>query len=416
MASDRPTSFCRCRLSITSEPPGLEDRWAVGGKKFVQLIGVGRFLTNCLNSAVNRLFVLPVGDGRTGTLVSFVLSGPKSLEKPTDSTELSLFSWERLAPRRGACRVGGVFPVLNCGIICLALAAISAAEDGASGRSVYQRNGVAAKAEQTLAGQPERIVAAMLAELGRADSISARLRQRTRVGDRVLVGTGRYLQQGRGGDQRFRFETVTRADDVTFELLELSDGLSFWKFQRNGDDSPRLERVDISRVCAKLEESGSLASGVVSIHLGGLQRSLATVRQWFRFQTAEAATLEGLPVWRVKGKWSPTLLAGILPSQAEAVRSPKGILPGQLPEGMPWSVELVIGSQQLFPFRVEWQAVLGDRPVGASLVPEAYSVLELYDVRLNEPVDSAAFVYRPGDQGLIDVTETFLEQTGPLRP
>jgi len=65
----------------------------------------------------------------------------------------------------------------------------------------------------------------MLAELGRVDSISARLRQRTRVGGRVLIGTGRYLQQGRGVDQRFRFEMVLEADSERFELLELADGL-----------------------------------------------------------------------------------------------------------------------------------------------------------------------------------------------
>jgi len=305
-------------------------------------------------------------------------------------------------------------------LICLAATAAWAAEEGASGRSVYQRNvageAVAAGSKPALDGQPERIVAAMLAELGRADSISARVRQRTRVGDRVLVGTGRYLQQGRGADQRFRFETVTTADDATFELLELSDGLSFWRFQRNSDDPPRLERVDISRVRAKLEESGPLPAGVVSPHLGGLQRSLALLRQWFQFHAAEAATLEGLPVWRVEGKWAPTLLAALLPAEADAAKTPEGILPQQLPEGMPWSVELVIGSRQLFPFRVEWQAVLGDRPVAAASTPEPYSVLEIYDVRLNEPVDSAAFVYRPSEQGLVDVTETFLKQTSPLRP
>ena len=306
--------------------------------------------------------------------------------------------------------------MVNLGLICLAAAVIGVAEEGASGSSVYQRDAALAEAQHPVVSQPERIVAAMLAELGRADSISARLRQRTRVDNRVLVGTGRYLQQGRGAEQRFRFETVTTADDSTFELLELSDGLSFWKFQRNSDNPPRLERVDISRVRGKLEESGPLPAGVVSVHLGGLQRSLALVRQWFRFQTAEATTLEGLPVWRVKGKWAPAMLAGILPSQAEAAQSPEGILPWQLPEGMPWSVELVIGSRQLFPFRVEWQAVLGDRPVRASSVPEAYSVLEIYDVRLNEPVDSAAFVYRPSEQGLVDVTETFLKMTNPLRP
>jgi hypothetical protein len=369
--------------------------------------------------------VSSVGGGKPATFLSFDFSGSQSLEKPADSTESVPFGrkWQLPLPEieqglEGLCPHGRLIWLVW--LVWLALPAVCGAEEGASGRSVYQRDtagaATAGEAKPSLDGQPERIVAAMLAELGRADSISARVRQRTRVGERVLVGTGRYLQQGRGEDQRFRFETVTTADDATFELLELSDGLSFWKFQRNSDDPPRLERVDISRVRAKLEESGPLPEGVVSPHLGGVQRSLALVRQWFRFHSAEAATLGDLPVWRVTGKWSPTLLAAILPSQAEAARAPGGMLPEQLPEGMPWSVDLVVGSRRLFPFRVEWQAVLGDRPVSKSSVPEPFSVLEIYDVRLNEPVDSAAFVYRPSEQGLVDVTETFLTQTHPLRP
>jgi hypothetical protein len=83
---------------------------------------------------------------------------------------------------------------------------------------------------------------------------------------------------------------------------------------------------------------------------------------------------------------------------------------------MPWSVELVIGSRQLFPFRVEWRAVPGQRPVAETSVPEAFAVLELYDVRINEPVDSAAFVYRPNAEGLVDTTEAVVTRTIPLRP
>ncbi len=281
-----------------------------------------------------------------------------------------------------------------------------------SGSSVYQR---AAGGQPLSAGQPERIVAAMLAELGRMESISARVRQRTRVGGRVLVGTGRYLQQGRGEEQRFRLETVIEADTERFELLELSDGLSFWNYRKRGDEPPRLERVDIARVRSRLEQLGVAADGVVTPYLGGLQRSLARIRQWFLFTSAEAGTLEGVPVWRVEGHWNPQLLAAILPEQAEAATSSAGLLPGQLPEGMPWSVELVIGSGRLFPFRIEWRAAVGEQREGGSEI-QPFSVLELYEVQINEPVDSAAFVYRPSSEGLVDLTETFVKQTHPLRP
>ena len=282
-----------------------------------------------------------------------------------------------------------------------------------TGSSVYQR---AAGGQPLSAGQPERIVAAMLAELGRMESISARVRQRTRVGDRVLVGTGRYLQQGRGEEQRFRLETVIEADTERFELLELSDGLSFWNYRKRGDEPPRLERVDIARVRSRLDQLGVATDGVVAPYLGGLQRSLARVRRWFLFTTAVPGTLEGVPVWRVEGHWNPAMLAAILPEQAEAITSPAGLLPSQLPEGMPWSVELVIGSGRLVPFRVEWRAAAGGQQGEGDSDIKPFSVLELYEVQINEPVDSAAFVYRPSPEGLVDMTETFVKQTHPLRP
>lgn len=358
-------------------------------------------------------------NGTATAFVSFVLSGSKSLEKPADSPE------SVPPPAPGPLRLGPGWRCVLGGLVCLGLfggglTQSADAQQAAAGSSVYRRPAAAGQSAGgegvPAAGQPERIVAAMLAELAQADSISARVRQRTRVGQRVLVGTGRYLQQGRGEDQRFRLETVTTAEDATFELLELSDGLSFWKFQRNADDPPRLERADIARVRDKLEEFGPIPDGVITPYLGGIQRSLAQTRQWFQFSSAEAATLENLPVWRVEGRWIPAMLSLLLPEQAEAAKSPAGILPWQLPQGMPWSVELVIGSRQLFPFRVEWRAVPGQRPVSETAVPEAFAVLELYDVRLNEPVDSAAFVYRPNAEGLVDTTEAVVTRTIPLRP
>jgi hypothetical protein len=94
---------------------------------------------------------------------------------------------------------------------------------------------------------------------------------------------------------------------------------------------------------------------------------------------------------------------------------PGGIQAADLPDGMPWSVRLSIGRRDLFPFRIEWLAIPGRRPV-TDREPEPIAVLELYEVRLGEPVDSAAFVYKPAIEGLIDLTDTHVKHVGPLRP
>ena len=52
----------------------------------------------------------------------------------------------------------------------------------------------------------------------------------------------------------------------------------------------------------------------------------------------------------------------------------------------------------------------------ATREPEPIAVLELFDVRLGEPVDAAAFVYRPSTKGLVDMTDMHVKYLAPLRP
>lgn len=265
-------------------------------------------------------------------------------------------------------------------------------------------------------GQPERIVAAVLRGLGRMESLSASLRQRVRVGSRVLVGAGRYVQQGTGEDQRFRFESLLQCDTESFETLEVCDGVFLWRYSRLGSKPPQLERIDLRRVREKLEAQGAAVDGPLTPHLGGLQGCLALNRQWFAFDTASTTQLADVPVWSIEGHWIPAPLAVILPELQTAVLAPGGIPPEQLPDGMPWSIRVAAGVRELIPFRIEWLAIPGTRPVSAAKPPEPVAVLELYDVQIGGPVDTTAFLYRPATEGMLDTTDTFLLGVGPLRP
>jgi hypothetical protein len=282
--------------------------------------------------------------------------------------------------------------------------------------SVYLKSNAGAAvpaAEQ--AAQAERIVAAAVAALGRAESISARVRQRVRVDDRVLVGAGRYVQSGLGEDQRYRYESSMKSDTETFDLLEVCDGLFAWSYRRTGPQPPSLERLDVRRIRERLRQLKIADETSISPYLGGIQRTLALVRDWYRFVAVEPLAIDDVPVWRIEGRWHPEALALLLPARKEAIMQPGGIQAADLPDGMPWSVRLSIGRRDLFPFRIEWLAIPGRRPV-TDREPEPIAVLELYEVRLGEPVDSAAFVYKPAIEGLIDLTDTHVKHVGPLRP
>jgi len=282
--------------------------------------------------------------------------------------------------------------------------------------SIYRKNTVAPAAPVAdQAAQAERIVAAALAAMGRAESISARVRQRVRVDDRVLVGAGRYVQSGLGEDQRYRYESSMKSDTETFDLLEVCDGLFAWSYRRIGPQPPQLERLDVRRIRERLHQIKTAEADAASPYLGGVQRTLSLLRDWFRFTTVEPEAIDDLPVWRIEGRWSGECLALLLPSHKEAALKPGGITAAELPDGMPWSVRLSIGKRDLFPFRIEWLAIPGRRPV-ASREPEPVAVLELYDVRLGEPVDAAAFVYKPAIEGLIDLTDSRVKNLAPMRP
>ena len=294
--------------------------------------------------------------------------------------------------------------------------ALAPAAPAGPAESVYQKNTAPpAVPAADQAAQAERIVAASLAALGRAESISARVRERVRVDDQVLVGSGRYVQSGLGEDQRYRYETAMKSDTETFELLEVCDGLFAWSFRRLGPQAPLLERLDVRRVRDRMHQLQPDADATVSQYLGGLQRTLALLRVWFRFSAVEPAAIDDLPVWKVEGRWHPESLAALMPTHLKAAMQPGGITAAELPDGVPWSVRLSIGKRDLFPFRIEWLAIPGSRPV-AQREPEPIAVLELYEVRLGEPVDAAAFVYKPATEGLVDLTDTHVRILAPLRP
>ena len=144
---------------------------------------------------------------------------PKSLEKPVEITKLVNFARSSQVfysePKRFVRRV----------VLLIALGTFSpfggnCMSQETAGNSVYQQPmspGFSQGTESVSSKkQAERLVSTMLSRLGRVESVSARIRQRTRSKDMVVVGTGRYLQQGRGIDQQFRFEVVNKADTETF--------------------------------------------------------------------------------------------------------------------------------------------------------------------------------------------------------
>jgi len=264
--------------------------------------------------------------------------------------------------------------------------------------------------------QAERIVSAALATFTRVGSFSARLRQKARIGDRVLVGTGRYLQTGQGEEQKFRFESTLESESESFELLELSDGLFSWTYRRDGPQPPTLYRTDVRRVHDRLVELGCPTPDDTAAYLGGLPRVLWLTRQSMQFTTAESRDIDGTPMWVVEGTWAPGGLASTGPPLQARIEKGEQVAPSDLPDGVPWSVRLAIGRGDLVPRRIEWLAIPGTRPVPADAPLEPIAVFELFDIEIDGHVEPASFFYQPAVTGLMDVTEQHVKTLGLFRP
>jgi hypothetical protein len=266
------------------------------------------------------------------------------------------------------------------------------------------------------AAQAERIVAGSIAAFARVGSLSARLRQKARVGPRVLVGTGRYLQTGQGEERKFRFESTLESDSESFELLELCDGLFAWTYRRDGPHAPTLQRIDVRRVHDRLVELGSPTPDDTAGYLGGLPRVLSLTRQWMLFTAAESQDIDGMPTWIIDGVWHPGAIAATGSPLQERVQAGTPIGPADLPDGVPWSVKLSISRGDLMPRRIEWLAIPGRRPVSPDAPLEPIAVLELFDVEIDGPIDPASFYYQPAATGLMDLTDQHVKTLSLFRP
>ena len=86
---------------------------------------------------------------------------------------------------------------------------------------------------------------------------------------------------------------------------------------------------------------------------------------------------------------------------------------GKMPEHLADHVLLFLGSEDGFPYRIEYRRRDPKRS-GSSGAPQDRSILtmEFFKVNLNASIDPARFVYHPGDLECPDTTADFLKSLG----
>jgi hypothetical protein len=262
---------------------------------------------------------------------------------------------------------------------------------------------------------PQAVLDAAVRALESRGSISASIRQQVDLFDKQLVGRGSYLELRRGGVPLIRLELQIQIGEQGSSLLEICDGRTFWTYTKFADHDA-LTKLDAVRAVAALDQAAKMPNRNLAgalPGLGGLPKLLRALDANFRFTTAERGRFRQLPVWRLQGGWQTAQLARLLPKQAAAINQGKPADLRPLPQYLPDRVVLLLGQEDLFPYRIEYRRG-ADQKDGSSGQDEGRPIvsIDLYEVSLNGPVNPARFVYNPGSGQPADQTQVFLQSLG----
>lgn len=275
-----------------------------------------------------------------------------------------------------------------------------------------QQPGQPAKKKQPNAAKPPQtspVIDAAIKKLASYQWVQARLRQRVELFNQRIEGTGSYLK---GPNWQMRLELkLALGNGSPSSLTQVCDGRYLWDF-RDLPESPALRKVDVVAVQDALRKGAAPAHAkqqLSGIGLGGLEQLLRGLSQRFDFTDAGRMLVGDQPRQALLGQWNRTMLARMLPQQKKEIDAGKPADLSTLASEVPTEVLLLLGPENLFPYRIEYRRRQADEEItpGQPLPGKALVIIELYDVQINKPVDELNFLYKP-DMRATDVTEEYL--------
>jgi len=254
--------------------------------------------------------------------------------------------------------------------------------------------------------RPQSLLVDAIRELEGHASVAASIRHEVALFGQRLSGSGTYFEEQAAGNRRIRLELKIQLGDHTSSFLQVCDGDFLWTYQKLLKE-PTLTRIHVARALEGLrraEGAGSEKRPEMLPGLGGLPKVLRALHASFDFAAAQRGQWgkEKRLVWRLHGRWRGARLAALIPDQKEAIERGEPVDLSKLPQHLPDHVVLLLGQNDLFPYRIEYRRGEGSEAV--TLV-----ATQLYDVRINVPTDDPdLFLYKP-DLKHTDVTQEFLD-------
>lgn len=241
-----------------------------------------------------------------------------------------------------------------------------------------------------------QLVSDTLKKLLQRQGIRAQVRQSTILHGRELHGAGTYLQ-GPPDSRRIRLEVTLQMDGKGGSIQQVCDGQWIWTRQQL-HNSATLYRVDLERAM-KIPHGGDV--NLPRLGYGGLPRLIESLEQSWDFSAPRRGRLDDLEVLIVEGQWKPRPLKYFLPDSAASIDAGDKIDFKKLPPQVPFRVQLMLGKEDLFPYRIEFHPhpAAGEKPL---------VVLEFFHVELEARLNQQLFSFNPESQRAIDQTEAFV--------
>jgi hypothetical protein len=235
------------------------------------------------------------------------------------------------------------------------------------------------------------------------------VRERVDLLGHAIMGSGIYLQQGRGAGRLMRLDLTLQTAENPSLLQHVCNGSNLWIFRQIGDRK-ELAQVDLARLSQARPKSPPGPNIETLLALGGLPRLVTGLSDSFQFAAPVRGQLDKLQVWSIEGVWKPAVLARLLPDQKDAIE--RGEAP-RLKPNMPDRVIVYVGCDDFFPYRFEyWRQDSVRADVGSSDRGSLLVVMELYEVRTDGLVDPRHFAFQVGEVQPVDKTGEYLERFG----
>jgi outer membrane lipoprotein-sorting protein len=268
--------------------------------------------------------------------------------------------------------------------------------------------------------EAERLIDLAIKKLAALKSVAADMVQHVQILKQDFFIKGRYLKAPES--RVYQQLTVSGLPDSTGTTLQICNGDILWDYQQILDSKvfrklsikPVLERLGSPEIDAKTREQILTRMG-----FAGPETVLVGLRRAIKFDQKEEGTLDGKPVWILRGTWrTRNGLTGPDQRPVPAI--------GPLPAFIPSLATLYIGKDDGWPYKLilvgKVPTILQDtrlkgpdgRPIGRRSAIEKIepSRIELSysNVRINPPISDSEFAFEPPSNAMVeDNTEIILK-------